>query len=190
MKSTLIARALASGVLLMTCAVVAQAQKGGHAPAPTPRPVYHPAPMPAPPRATPATPATRATPAVPEKGARAEPAVPGHPATPARPAPKVKPSPKDGDKAEDRAEKDALRRADTQDKALTHGIRLTASERNTIRAIEKKYDAQFRDVRKKSATVTQITALRDQERAEIRAVLSSSQQTIFDRNVTKYDTRR
>ena len=186
MKSTFLARLFGSGVLLMTCAVAAQAQKGGHAAPPAP----HPAPMPAPQRATPATPAVRATPAVPEQGKRAEPAIPAHPATPAKPAPKVKPTPRNGDKAEDRAEKDALRRADTQDKALTHGIRLTPSERRDIRVIEKKYNAQFRDLRKNGATVAQINALRDQERREIRSVLTSSQWTIFDQNVTKYDARR
>jgi len=189
MKSTFLARLFGSGVLLMTCAVAAQAQKGGHAAPPAP----HPAPMPAPPRATPATPAipaTRATPADPDQGTRAKPAIPATPATPAKPAPKVKPTPKDGDKAEGRAEKDALRRADTQDKALTHGIKLTKAERADIRAIEKKYDAQFRDMRKNGATVAQINAVRDQERAEIRAVLTSSQQTIFDQNVTKFDARR
>jgi hypothetical protein len=183
MKSTFFTRVLGSGALLMTCAVAAQAQKGGHAAAPATRPE----PLP---RATPAIPATKATPAVPEPGQRAKPAIPATRATPAQPAPKVKPTPRDGDKAEDRAEKDAFRRANTQDKALTHGIRLTPSERTRIRSIEKRYDAQFRDLRKNGATVAQINALRDQERGEIRAVLTSSQQTIFDKNVTRYDARK
>src|SRR2546423_9130316 len=183
MKSTILTRLLGSGALLMTCSVAAQAQKGGHAAAPAPRP----APTT---RATPAIPATKATPAVPEPGQRAKPAIPATRATPAKPAPKVKPAPRDGDKAQDRAEKDALRRAGNQDKALTHSIRLTPSERTQIRAIEKKYDAQFRGLRKDGATVAQINALRDQERSEIRASLTSSQQTVFDRNATKYDARK
>jgi hypothetical protein len=169
MKSTFLARLSASGVLLMTCAMAAQAQKGAHASPPPQR----------------ATPAIKATPAVPEHGSRAQPAVP---ATPAKPS--VKATPKNADKAEDRAEKTAFRRADTQDKALTHGIRLTSVERRDIRAIEKKYAAQFRDLRKSGATVAQIDALRDQERAEIRGVLTASQQTTFDRNAAKFDARR
>ena len=182
MKSQLLARFFGSGALLMTCAVAAQAQKAGHAATPAPHPVTHPTPTPQ--RAEPATPATRATPATKTPGQRAEPAVPATRAIPATPSPKA------GDKAEDRAEKEALRRANDQDKALTHGIHLTKSEGKSIRAIEKKYDARFRDLRKSGGTVAQINALRDQERAEIRAALTSSQQTIFDRNVTKYDARK
>ncbi|MFN2636157.1 MAG: hypothetical protein ABR585_03960 [Gemmatimonadaceae bacterium] len=131
-------------------------------------------------------PATRAQPGGP--GTRATPAIP------AQPASKAKAAARDMDKVQDRAERDALRRADDQDNALLHGIKLTKSERQQVRAIEKRYDAQYRDLRKEAknngSLVSQINSVRDQERAEIRAALNASQQATFDRNASRYDTRR
>ncbi len=99
--------------------------------------------------------------------------------------------------AADRAEDKLERLVRTQPAQLLRGITLTTSERTQIQAIEKKYDDQLRVLVKQAqaadkggtptSDITQATALRDAERAELRAVLTSSQQAQFDANVARVD---
>ena len=100
------------------------------------------------------------------------------------------------EKALDRTEHKALNAARHDGKTSKRGIRLTSAERAPIRAIDKKYDAQLRALEAQdradekagkpdnTALVARINAIRDQERAEIRAILTPAQQTEFDRNIT------
>jgi Spy/CpxP family protein refolding chaperone len=99
-------------------------------------------------------------------------------------------------------------------KLLTKGIRLTSTEKKQMKAIEKKYDADYRDLLKKAkaseknGTVgashqgaktvpqpysdatfrSQLSQLQTQERADVRAVLTPQQQSVFDSNVSKLST--
>ena len=100
------------------------------------------------------------------------------------------------DKAADKSERSELRFAHDQ-KHLTKGIRMTRAEKSQIKAIEKKYDAQYRALRKEqkadpsnTAFQSQVTQLEIQERADIRAALTADQQSIFDRNVTRLSSHK
>jgi len=113
------------------------------------------------------------------------------------------------DKAErltDKTDRAELKFAHDQ-KLVTKGIRLTPAEKKQFKAIEKKYDADYRDLRKKevaadraakkSGTVssdvafqTQLSQLQAQERTDMRAVLTTQQQSVFDSNVTRLSTRK
>ena len=137
-----------------------------------------------------ATPATRATPAVPGKhGERATPAVR---ATSAIPPSKAKTREAKGEeKAEHREFKEARHESET---LLTH-IKLTAGERAQVNSIRKRYDDRFKTLEKQehkgdkagtldAATLAHLTQLRAQERAELRAVLTPSQQAQLDANAT------
>ena len=116
---------------------------------------------------------------------------------------------KAADKAErltDKTERSQLKFAHDQ-KHLTKGIRLTSAEKKQVKAIEKKYDADYRALRQKekadekaskkngttetdAAFQSQISQLQTQERADLRAVLTVQQQSIFDSNVSKLSTRK
>jgi hypothetical protein len=116
---------------------------------------------------------------------------------------------KAADKAErltDKTDRSELKFAHDQ-KLLTKGIRLTSAEKKQLKAIEKKYDANYRNLRKnevaadkaakKNGTAesdvafqTQLSQLQTQERADMRAVLTTQQQSIFDSNVTKLSTSK
>ncbi|MEO8911138.1 MAG: hypothetical protein ABI408_13075 [Gemmatimonadaceae bacterium] len=110
------------------------------------------------------------------------------------------------DKAADKTERAQLNTARDQ-KQLTKGIKLTSAEKKQIKAIEKKYDASYRDIRKtelaadkaakKNGTTesdasfqTQLSQLQTQERTDIRAALTTQQQSIFDTNVSKWSARK
>jgi Spy/CpxP family protein refolding chaperone len=84
---------------------------------------------------------------------------------------------------------------------------LTPAEKKQLKAIEKKYDADYRDLHKKDVAAdkaakkngtadadvafqTQLSQEQTQERADMRAVLTTQQQSIFDSNVTKLSTRK
>lgn len=102
---------------------------------------------------------------------------------------------------------------------LTKGIRLTSAQKKQFRAIEKKYDRDNRDLLQRvraadraarknqvsgshagvktlpqpvsDATFqSELSQLQTQERADMRAVLTPQQQSVFDSNVTKLSTRR
>jgi hypothetical protein len=111
---------------------------------------------------------------------------------------------RNADKATDKTDRAELKFAHDQ-KLLTKGIRLTRAEKKQIKAIEKKYDANFRDLRKKevaadraakkngtadsdAAFQTQLSQLQAQERTDVRGVLTTQQQSIFDSNVAKLST--
>jgi len=116
---------------------------------------------------------------------------------------------KAADKAEratDKTDRAELKFAHEQ-KLVTKGIRLTPAEKKQFKAIEKKYDADYRDLRKKevaadraakksgtastdAAFQTQLSQLQAQERTDMRAVLTTQQQSIFDSNVAKLSTRK
>lgn len=99
------------------------------------------------------------------------------------------------EKALDRDEHRALVEARNDSKTSTRGIRLTRAERAQIHAIDKKYDAQRKALEAEdranekagrpddAALIAKINAIRDQERAEIRGLLSASQQSQFDLNL-------
>jgi hypothetical protein len=110
------------------------------------------------------------------------------------------------ERAADQTERAEFNAAHDQ-KLLTKGIRLTPGEKKQLKAIEKKYDAQYRSIRKnevaadkaarKNGTAdsdasfeAQLSQLQTQERAEMRAALTTQQQSIFDGNVTKLSTRK
>ena len=110
------------------------------------------------------------------------------------------------ERASEKTERAELEAAHEQ-KLLTKGIKLTSAEKKQMKAIEKKYDAQFRSLRKselaadkaakKNGTTdddasfsAQLSQLQTQERADMRAVLTSQQQSIFDSNVTKQSTHK
>ena len=113
---------------------------------------------------------------------------------------------RNADKVTDKTDRSELKFAHDQ-KLLTKGIRLTRAEKKQLKAIEKKYDADFRDLRKKEVAAdraakkngtadtdvafqTQLSQLQTQERADMRAALTTQQQSIFDSNVTKLSTRK
>ena len=103
----------------------------------------------------------------------------------------------------ERAELDAAH----DQKLLTKGIKLTSAEKKQLKAIEKKYDAQFRSLRKselaadkaakKNGTAdddasfsAQLSQLKTQEQTDMRAILTTKQQSIFDSNVAKASTHK
>src|SRR5450759_127977 len=116
------------------------------------------------------------------------------------------------DKIADKTE----RKADQ--KLLTKGIRLTSAEKKQVKAIEKKYDADYRSLRQSKLAAdkaakngvagshagmktvpqpvsdatfkSQLLQLQTQERSDMREVLTPQQQAIFDSNVTKLSTRK
>lgn len=110
-------------------------------------------------------------------------------------------SAKRADKVEDRGLRHAFDDARHQDKGLTHGARLTSPQRTKLREIDRRYDTQLRALEKEMdasekegrvndpALLTRVNALRDQERTDLRAVLTPAQQTVFDRNVSRLNSR-
>ena len=110
------------------------------------------------------------------------------------------------ERATEKTERSALGKAHDQ-KLLTKGIKLTSAEKKQLKAIEKKYDADYRDLRRKelaadkaagkngttesdAAFQTQLSQLKTQERAEMRAVLTPAQQATFDANVASAANRK
>ncbi len=119
-----------------------------------------------------------------------------------------------GERITDKIERSELNFAHDQ-KLLTKGIRLTSAEKNQLKAIEKKYDADYRDLLQKAKAAdraarkygtpggshegmktlpqpfsdatfqSQLSQFQTQERADMRAALTPQQQSIFDSNVTK-----
>ncbi len=113
---------------------------------------------------------------------------------------------RNADKAADKTERSELKFAHDQ-KLVTKGIRLTSAEKKQVKAIEKKYDADYRSLRqnelaankaaKKNGTAesdatfdSQLSQLQTQERSDMRSVLTPQQQSIFDSHVTKLSTRK
>lgn len=98
-------------------------------------------------------------------------------------------------KNEDHTERMAWRDAHDQSSRLLKGVKLTAAERQLVKEIDKKYETQLKALKKDeksadkagtdndAAYAQKVAALATQERADIRAVLSASQQARFDANV-------
>ncbi len=109
------------------------------------------------------------------------------------------------ERSEDKLDRSELKFAHEQ-KLLTKGIRLTLAEKKQLKAIEKKYDESYRDLRqkelaadkaaKKSGTAesdatfeAQLSQLQLDERNAMRAVLTPAQQSIFNSNVGKLSSK-
>lgn len=163
----------------LASAANAQGKSGKvHNPGP-PNPPHNPAP----PRAIPATPAV---PAVhdgkPAEKPRATPAVPATP-SPRAEAKRV-------EHAQSATVKDALK-IERHERTLLAGVHLTGTQRAQTRAIERKYDALYRQLRRSYASThdasiaQRITQLAQQERVELRAVLSGTQWVRFDQNASR-----
>lgn len=129
------------------------------------------------------------------------------------------PTPPESERITVKIERSELNFAHDQ-KLLTKGIRLTSAEKNQLKAIEKKHDADYRDLLQKAKAAdraakkygtaggshagmktlpqpssgatfqSQLSQLQTQERTDMRAVLTPQQQPIFDSNVTKLSTRK
>jgi hypothetical protein len=108
---------------------------------------------------------------------------------------------KAADKTEDRAEKAAKKEFKGQRKALLKGIALSATEKKAAKDVEKRYDDQFKALEKEEGqaakagqpmpdVVQRIEALRDRERADLRAVLTPAHLARFDENVTHFGHKK
>ena len=98
-------------------------------------------------------------------------------------------------KTETSAELKEIDKATSAPKKWLKGVKLTAAEKPQVTAIEKKYQAQLSTMKKdrqaaeKAGAVAdptyaaKVQAVADQEKAEIRAVLSAPQQNKFDANI-------
>ena len=110
------------------------------------------------------------------------------------------------ERATDKGERSEFNAAHDQ-KHLTKGIRLTSAEKKQMKAIEKKYDAQYRSIRKNevaadkaarkngttesdAAFEAQLSQLQVQEHTDMRAVLTTQQQSVFDSNVTRLSSHK
>jgi septal ring factor EnvC (AmiA/AmiB activator) len=105
------------------------------------------------------------------------------------------------EKANDRKEHESFKAARDQSSRLTRGVKLTQAERQKFEDTRKRYDTQYKDLEKQqreldrnhqpdAAVLAKLEALRVQERADIRGMLTPAQQTVFDRNATTVGTRR
>lgn len=105
------------------------------------------------------------------------------------------------DQLRDKVEKTAWKEAYGEPKALLKGVKLSSAERKTVREIEKKYSDQLKDLQKQEnaaekagtpdpAIISKIDALRLQERADLRAVLTTEQQAQYDKNVAALGTKK
>jgi len=102
---------------------------------------------------------------------------------------------KAAEKKEEKAERAEVKAAREEPGQLLKGIKLTKAERKSVNEVEKKYRDQLKDLEKQENEAekagkptadfaTKVTALRTQERADIRAVLTPEQATQFDKNAT------
>jgi hypothetical protein len=108
---------------------------------------------------------------------------------------------RDADKKEDAAERAAMKAAHNQPHELLKGIKLTKSEKKSVEDIEKKYDKQLKDLEKQEdaaekagkpdpSIASKIDALRAQEQADLRAVLSPDQVKQFDKNAAAIGSKK
>ena len=100
---------------------------------------------------------------------------------------------KKAEKREEKAEKSEFKMAKGQNKHLLKGIKLTAAQKQQVKDINKKYNAQYETLEKQekdadkakqpnAQIMTQLQSTRDQEKAELRCVLTPDQQARFDSN--------
>jgi Spy/CpxP family protein refolding chaperone len=104
-------------------------------------------------------------------------------------------STKKAERREEKAEKSEFKMAREQNKHLLKGIKLTAAQKQQVKDITKKYDAQYKSIEKQERDadkanqpsqqfMTQLQQTRDLEKGELRAVLTPDQQARFDNNAT------
>lgn len=100
---------------------------------------------------------------------------------------------KKAEKREEKAEKSEFKMAKEQNKHLLKGIKLTAAQKQQVKDITKKYDAQYKSIEKQERDadkanqpagqfMTQLQQTRDLEKGELRAALTPDQQARFDSN--------
>jgi hypothetical protein len=105
------------------------------------------------------------------------------------------------DKKEDNAERTALKAAHAAPNKLLKDIKLSDAEKKSVADIEKGYDAQLKELDKQEdaaekagkpdATIaSKIDALRTQEAAALRGVLSPDQQKQFDKNAASIGSKK
>ncbi len=105
------------------------------------------------------------------------------------------------DKARNQAQRTALKAARSEPKALLRGIKFEAGERESRKAIEKRYSDELKELRKLTREAekegrtdilltVRIDELRLRERAELRRALTPAQHARFDRNVWAWDNRK
>ena len=105
------------------------------------------------------------------------------------------------DKAEDRTQRSALNGAKSDPKGLLKGIKMSSSEKKSVKATEKRYAGQIKALEKQEDAAEKaghpdltiagkIAALRVSERADLRAALSPAEQTQFDKNATTMGTKK
>ena len=94
--------------------------------------------------------------------------------------------------------KGEVRRGGGMGGMLLKDITLTEAQKNQVKTIREKYVPMQLELRKASqatgtppdeATVNKMMELQSQQSAEIRAILTADQQTIFDRNVAELKAR-
>ena len=106
-------------------------------------------------------------------------------------------------RVDDRMGRVAIRDARNQSSHLLKGVRLTAAERRQVKAIVKRYAAQYKALKKDEKAADKagaldndavyeqkIASLAAQERADLRAVLPAAQQARYDANVLARTTAR
>lgn len=98
------------------------------------------------------------------------------------------------EKVRDDSSDAAIKRAHGEEKTLLKGVTLTKAERDSVKAIEQRYDDAVKDLRKQEraaaqagqtrfAIVSKLDALRERERAELRGRLSPAAQAKLDQNL-------
>ena len=94
--------------------------------------------------------------------------------------------------------KGEMRRGGGMGGMLLKDITLTETQKNQVKTIREKYVPKQLELRKSAqatgtppdeATVNKMMELQSQQSAEIRAILTADQQTIFDRNIAEMKAR-
>jgi Spy/CpxP family protein refolding chaperone len=94
--------------------------------------------------------------------------------------------------------KGEMRRGGGMGGMLLKDITLTEAQKDQVKTIREKYVPRQLELRKRAqatgtppdeATVNKMMELQSQQSAEIRAILSADQQTVFDRNVVELKAR-
>jgi hypothetical protein len=108
---------------------------------------------------------------------------------------------RDADKTEDAKERAAMKAARNQPHELLKGIKLTKPEEKSVDDIQKKYDKQLKDLEQQEdaaekagkpdpSIASKIDALRTQEQADLRAVLTPDQAKQFDKNAAAIASKK
>ena len=108
---------------------------------------------------------------------------------------------RDADKTEDRAQRSAFKVARSDPKGLLKGIKLSSSEKKSVKATEKRYAGQIKALEKQEDAAEKaghpdltiagkIAALRVSERADLRAALSPAEQAQFDKNASTLGNKK